>query len=81
MLFHSTEETKKRPWCKLRGKLLTTQINQGYKKAIKSKLDENVSLWFIYFGFGFGFDDGVMIFNEGAYLTYKSIFHKALNLF
>jgi len=23
----------------------------------------------------------LMIFNEGAYLTFKSIFHKALNLF
>ena len=36
---------------------------------VVSSVSESTSLHF-------GFDD----FNEGAYLTFKSIFHKALNL-
>jgi len=31
--------------------------------------------------FSFAFNDILRMFNEGAYLTFKTIFHKALNLF
>jgi len=50
--------------------IISISVRLRYHFLVKSNYFKHTFLFFIF----------LKIFNEGAYLTFKSIFHKALNL-